>query len=266
MRLKFFSIGELWLPFYFNPFTGVLFGLIIGSFVATLAIRWPQGRSVLKGRSRCDNCDRQLSATELVPVIGFLLSRGKCRTCGAAIVNSHIAIELTAGLIGGLALIISPDPAGLAGAIFGWILLLTLAVLDTEHHWLPDRLTGTLAATGLLAAFVTLSPSIVERLLGGFAGYAILIILALAYRTIRGREGLGGGDPKMLGAIGCWLGWQALPLVLLGASLVGVASVLVQKMSGKKVAPDTQIPLGSLMAVSAFPIWLLQSAGIILTV
>ena len=243
------------------PLFGFLLGLIAGSFLAALVVRWPQGQSLMKGRSRCDSCGHQLGPIELVPILSFLLLRGKCRYCGTSIGKKHVTIELTAGLIGGLALFVSPDLAGLAGAIFGW-LLLALAALDAEHQWLPDRLTSTMAATGLLAAFVATSPSIVERLIGGFSGYAFLIILALAYRAIRGREGLGGGDPKMLGAIGCWLGWQALPLVLLGAAIVGFISVIARRISGRSVDAETRLPLGSLMAVSAFPLWLMQSAGV----
>jgi len=249
------------LPVYIFPVAGTILGLIIGSFLATIMVRWPEGRSVIKGRSSCDSCGHQLRAHELVPIISYLWQRGKCGCCSAPIAKSHIGMELVACLIGGLALYISPDIGGLCGAIFGWFLL-TLAALDAEHQWLPDQLTGSLAMTGLITALVVASPSIVERLIGGFAGFAVLFGIALAYQTITGRDGLGGGDPKMLSAIGCWLGWQALPLVMLGAAVTGLMVAVSFKMRRQKLNAETKLPFGSFMAVSAFPIWLLQSADI----
>lgn len=242
------------------PTAGVLLGLIIGSFLATLILRWPDGRSVAAGRSSCDDCGHHLRPWELIPVVSYVLQAGKCRQCGKAIAQDHISIELVAALIGGLALFASPGPEGLAGAIFGW-LLLTLAALDVKHQWLPDGLNATLAVSGLLACFVLASPALFDRLVGGFAGFVSLALVAAAYKSLRGREGLGGGDPKMLGAIGCWLGWQALPLVILGASLVGMLVVISWQLRGKDFAADSMLPLGSLMAIAAFPLWLYQVAG-----
>ena len=249
------------LPDFFLPVAGILLGLIIGSFLATLIIRWPEGRSVTAGRSSCDRCGHQLRAWELIPVVSFLLQSGKCRQCGEKIAQDHLAIEMAAALVGGLVLSVAPGLEGLAGAIFGW-LLLTLAALDVKHHWLPDRLTAVLAASGLILALLSGDPALPDRLIGGFAGFASLTIIAAIYQKVRNREGLGGGDPKMLGAIGCWLGWQALPLVILGASVVGLLVAISWRLRGKNVTADSMLPLGSLMAIVAFPLWLLQTAGI----
>jgi len=247
------------LPAYLLPLFGVLLGLIIGSFLATLILRWPQNLSVIGGRSVCDDCGHQLRAWELIPVVSFVMQSGKCRRCGAPIANDHLAIELAAALIGGLALYAAPRIEAFAGAIFGW-LLLTLAALDVKHHWLPDRLTAMLALSGLMASLLPVYPALPDRLIGGFAGIAALAIIAAIYKGVRNRNGLGGGDPKMLGAIGCWLGWQALPLVLLGASVVGLLVALSWQLRGKPVTGDSMLPLGSLMAIAAFPLWLYQSA------
>ena len=130
-----------------------------------------------------------------------------------------------------------------------------------KHHWLPDRLTATLAVSGLTAWLLQDPPALLDRLIGGLLGYASLALIAVIYKSLRNRDGLGGGDPKMLGAIGCWLGWQALPLVILGASLVGILVAISWRLRGKNVTADTMLPLGSLMAVVAFPLWLYQSAG-----
>lgn len=248
------------MPAYLVPIAGVLLGLIVGSFLATLIVRWPEGRSVVGGRSSCDHCGHQLRAVELIPVLSFLIQSGKCRQCGASIATDHVAIELAAGLIGGLALFAAPGFEGLTGALFGW-LLLTLAALDVKHHWLPDGLTVMLAVSGLIASLLLDYPSLQDRLIGGVAGFVSLAIIAAIYKNIRKRDGLGGGDPKMLGAIGCWLGWQALPLVILGASLAGILVAISWRLRGKSVDAQTMLPLGSLMAIAAFPLWLFQTAA-----
>lgn len=237
---------------------GAIIGLIIGSFLATIVVRWPQGESVVSGRSRCDHCHQQLRAVDLIPVVSHILRSGKCAHCGAAIKSDHLVIELGAGLIGGLALYAAPGIAGLLGAILGW-LLLTLAALDAKWHWLPDRLTLTLAVTGLAAAFVVDDPDLLNRLIGGVAGFSVLFVVGWGYHRLRGREGLGGGDPKLLGAIGCWLGWPALPLVILGAAVTGLLAAVTLRMRGQAVAADTALPFGSFMAIAAFPLWIIQT-------
>ena len=248
------------MPINFFPVAGVLLGLIIGSFLATLIVRWPDSRSVITGRSTCDHCGNQLRSWELIPVVSFVLQAGKCRQCGEAIATDHLAIEIAAALVGGLALFVAPNAAGLAGAIFGWILL-TLAALDGKHHWLPDRMTAILAVSGLLASFLADAPTLSDRLVGGLTGFLSLTIIAAIYKQMRGREGLGGGDPKMLAGIGCWLGWSALPMVILGASLAGILVAISWRLRGKEVTADSMLPLGSLMAVAAFPFWLYQAAS-----
>lgn len=237
---------------------GALLGAIVGSFVATLVIRLPQGRG-LGGRSECDRCGRQLRAIELVPILSYALLRGRCTSCAQPIHRRHPLIELAAAALGATAFALAPGWSGVAGALFGWILL-ALAVLDAEHLWLPDVLTVPLLAGGLAGAFVVGQPSIGDRLIGAAAGYCGLFLIAWAYKRARGRDGLGGGDPKLFAAIGAWLGWAPLPLVLLGASLIGLLSVGLAMLRGKSVGADTRIPLGTLLALAAWPVWL-ASAG-----
>ncbi|HEX8300423.1 A24 family peptidase [Sphingomonas sp.] len=228
-----------------------LLGLLLGSFIATVAIRWPEGRSVARGRSECDACGRVLGPGELVPVLSYVAQRGKCRGCAAPIAASHPVIEvlgLAMGLAAGFA---APGWTGAAGAVFGW-LLLTLAALDLRAFWLPNSLTGALAVAGLAIGFGPFA----ERLIGGLAGFAALWLVAAGYRRMRGREGLGGGDPKFFGAIGCWLGWQALPLVLLIACGIGLAAVLALRVAGNRMSGADRLAFGALLAPAAFVIWL----------
>jgi leader peptidase (prepilin peptidase)/N-methyltransferase len=99
------------------------------------------------------------------------------------------------------------------------------------------------------------------RATGALAGFAVLWLIAAGYRRFAGRDGMGAGDPKLLGAIGAWLGWAALPLVVLGASLLGLALVAFDQLRGRDLARDTMLPLGALLAAVAFPLWLLLAAG-----
>ena len=239
---------------------GVL-GLVVGSFLATILIRWPVGRSVIGGRSACDGCGAVLGPLELVPLVSWLVRRGRCRRCGAAIDARHVAIELAAALIGVVAALAHPLPLALVTAVFGWWLLL-IAALDLEHQWLPDPLTLPLLALGLMAGWAGFGPPLAERALGAAIGGASLAAIAFLYRRVRGREGMGGGDPKMFGAIGAWLGAWNLPAILLGAGLLGLAAMLAMRLRGEAVSATSRLPLGTLMALAAWPAWLLVAVPV----
>ncbi|CAN5390810.1 A24 family peptidase [soil metagenome] len=232
-------------------FTG---GAIIGSFVATLVIRWPRGRNT-GGRSACDSCSVRLRWFELVPLFSCLVQRGKCRRCAAPISTEHFAIESVCAIVGATALLADPGFGGIAGACFGW-LLVALAGLDFRNFWLPDRLTFLLGITGFATGALGLVPALADRLIGGAAGFGTLAIIAWSYARVRHRQGMGAGDPKLLGAIGLWLGWQTLPFVLLGASVLGLCLSLAMLARKQTVTGETRLPLGALMAVAAFPIWI----------
>lgn len=228
-------------------------GAIAGSFLATVAIRMQRGASALDGRSRCDGCARVLRVRDLVPVLSHLALRGRCRACGMAIDRRHLAIELgcvgigiTAGAVAG--------PLGIAGATFGW-LLLTLAAVDAADLWLPDPLVAALAITGAASAW-WFPPEPLDRLIGAAVGFGALWMVGAGYLRLRGREGLGGGDPKLLGAIGLWLGWRLLAPVLLIAALVGLGVVAARHASGRAVAGTDELPFGAYLAVAAYPAWL----------
>nr|WP_208404066.1 A24 family peptidase [Sphingomonas insulae] len=230
-------------------------GTIFGSFIAALVIRWPQGRSVMHGRSACDTCERPLRAAELVPLLSHVVQRGRCRGCGTAIDRRHVRTELAGLAIGVVAGVVAPGADGVAGAIFG-LLLLALAALDMTAFWLPDRLTGALAACGLIAGAAGLDPLLADRVIGGIGGYASLAAIAWAYKALRHRDGMGGGDPKLFGAIGLWLGWRMLPAVLVVASLIGLGVALFAHLTRRDMTRDTALPFGALLAVAAYPAWM----------
>lgn len=233
-------------------------GAVVGSFLAAILLRWPRGESVAAGRSRCDRCGARIRALDLVPLLSFLYLRGGCRSCGAEIDRAHPAIEL-AGVVIGLTAVLADPEHWPVTAIFGWWLLLIVS-LDLRHQWLPDLLTLPLVPAGLLVAALGVGPALEDRLLGTLIGFGALLAIALAYRAVRGREGMGGGDPKLMAGLGAWLGWQSLPYVILGAGVAGLAAALVMRARRQSVGAETRLPLGSFLGVAAWPCWLILAS------
>jgi leader peptidase (prepilin peptidase) / N-methyltransferase len=231
-------------------------GLIAGSFIATLVLRWETGRSI-HGRSSCDGCGRTLGLVDLIPLIGWLVRRGHCPACGGTIDPLHLRVELASAAIGVISIALIPGVGGWCLALLGWMLL-PIALLDARHFWLPDALTGTLAVTGLVLAGPLLDTAITVRLIGAAAGGLTLALVAALFLRLRGREGMGGGDPKLMAAIGCWLGWMPLPLVLLLASGGGILWALTTRKRDAALG-DRHIPFGTFLAGAAWlavPLWL----------
>ncbi|WP_448579873.1 prepilin peptidase [Thermaurantiacus sp.] len=218
-------------------------GLLAGSFLATLVLRWPEGRS-LGGRSACDHCGRPIPLRDLVPILSWLRLAGRCRGCGARIGALHPGMEAVAALMGAAAFAVAPGAGGWLGALFGWTIL-ALAVLDARHLWLPDRLTLPLLALGLAAGPAPLPD---RALAAAIAGGGLLLVL-LGYRWWRGREGLGLGDVKLGAALGSWLSPLLLPPLLLGASLLGLLMAL-------RPSAREAIPFGACLGISAWGLWL----------
>ena len=230
-------------------------GAIWGSFVAAMCSRWPTGKSVATGRSHCDNCGHQIAAYDLIPIASYLLLKGKCRHCGGRIGPLSLAIELIAAVIGAVPVLLLPAEQAIAAAVFGW-LLLPLIMLDYQHLWLPNRLVLLLAVMGVLAGPM-LTPDIAwtGRATGMFAGFLSLEMVRQAYKLFRKHDGMGAGDPKLFGALGIWLGWQALPMTLLIASAIGLTVVSSLHVIAKH--QRNALPFGSFLGVAAFAIVLL---------
>lgn len=247
---------------------GALLGLIIGSFIATLVLRAGEGRSV-GGRSACDGCGKPLAPWNLIPLVSWMVQRGRCRHCDQSIDPLHPLTESLAAVVGGTALYLSPDPAGAALMLFGW-LLLALALFDARHFWLPHWLSALTALMGWLLGgeamqSVGLFVPLIDRLLGTVAGFAVLWLIGSAYLALRGRQGLGGGDAPMFAAMGAWMGWTALPLVLLFAALAGLAIALIRLTvvpHGEADWRTMRLPLGTLLALAAGPALALLHASL----
>lgn len=243
---------------------GFLLGACVGSFIATLARRTPDGwQGMLWGRSRCPACRQPLAAAELVPLVSWVRQRGRCRRCGAAIGLWYPGVEVAAAAIGGLAAGILPPPEAALAALLGWWLL-ALATIDLVAWLLPDRLTLPLIAAGLLISATggrTVLPapaSLPMALAGAALGYASLATIAWGYRRLRAREGLGLGDAKLFAAAGAWLGAERLPMVLLIAALAGLAQAALRRAPFRA---ETAVPFGPALALAFWLAYLLAVSG-----
>ncbi len=174
----------------------------------------------------------------------------------------YALMALAAAAIGVWAALVRATPLdAVLTALLGWQLLL-IAVIDGEHFRLPDRLTLPLLATGGLAALLLDQTAPLDALVGAAAGFAGLWLLALAYRGLRGRDGLGDGDPILLAAGGAWVGWIGLPSVLLWASAAGLSLVAARLVVGKRVSATDRMPFGPCLAAGIWLTWMLGPLGL----
>lgn len=237
--------GELCLPGWWGALVGGATGLVAGSFLGALLSRWPRGEQVRAGRSRCDACETQLAWFELVPVVSFALLGGRCRRCNAAIDPALVLMELACAVAG--AWLVATDRPG--AALLCW-LLIALAVFDARHLWLPDRLVAVLAAIALVIAPWEEGMGLALRLAGALAGFASMWAVARGFRIVTGRDGMGGGDPKLFGALGLWFGPFAMAPLLVLACFIGLADAAARHvLNGNERA--RHLPLGTYIAVAA---------------
>jgi leader peptidase (prepilin peptidase)/N-methyltransferase len=233
----------------------VLAAPFAGSFLGLLVARLPQRRDVVWSRSACEHCRQTLVAADLVPILSWIGLRGRCRHCGHAIGTLPLAMELAALA---LALWAASETQGwvfLASCGLGWALL-TLAVIDARHFLLPDVLTLPLVAAGLFVAYAIAPASLPDHAIATAAGFLGALALAWSYRALRGREGLGMGDAKLLAAAGAWVGLEGLPTTILLGAVLGLVFVLGTALTGRRLAAGDKIPLGTFLAAGLWLVWL----------
>jgi len=226
-----------------------LFGLVIGSFLNVCIYRLPRDQSVVWPASRCTTCGREIAWYENVPVLSWLALRGRCRTCGERISVMYPIVEAATGALFALtAAHFGITPLFVVRALFGCAMIV-LFVIDLQHQILPNEITVPGIVAGL-AASVFLEPGWREALIGAVAGGGSLWLIASAYRWLRGRDGLGFGDVKMLAMIGAFLGWKAMLLTLVFASFTGSLIALLL-MAARRADWQSRLPLGTFLAIGA---------------
>ncbi|OFW14986.1 MAG: hypothetical protein A3F70_15670 [Acidobacteria bacterium RIFCSPLOWO2_12_FULL_67_14] len=224
-------------------------GFIVGSFLNVCIHRLPRRESVVWPGSRCASCGRTLAWYENIPVASWLVLRARCRTCGAPISPIYPLVETATAVVfaGGLA-VYGPTPL-LAVRLMFASALIVLFVIDLQHRILPNAITLPGAALGFLASWF-LPPGWFSSLVGIAAGAGIPLAIAEAYRRVRGQEGLGMGDVKMLAMVGAFLGWPLMILTLVIASFAGSIAGLTLLASGKGTM-QAALPFGTFLALGA---------------
>jgi len=255
-------------------------GLLVGSFLNVVILRLParlfhdwrcQCRELLEldtgsddepagiatGRSRCPACGHGIRSYDNVPVISWLVLRGRCRDCGTRISPRYPTVELLTGLLS-VAVIaaLGPTPAGLAGLAFTWALVAGSGI-DLDHKLLPDQITLPLLWLGLLLNIDGMFVDLTSAVIGAAAGYLVLWAVFHLFRLATGKEGMGYGDFKLLGAIGAWFGWQVLPTVILLASAVG-AIIGIGLIAIRRMGREVPIAFGPFLAAAG---WLVLVFG-----
>jgi leader peptidase (prepilin peptidase) / N-methyltransferase len=244
------------LPLWFWIVGGGLLGAILGSFIGALCSRWPAGRSVMMGRSQCDGCGKILGVAELIPILSFLWQRGRCKQCNAAVDSMQLIAEISAAAIGGLGFVFLEPTQAIYFVIMGW-LLLPLIILDYRYLWLPNLLILLLALAGPIAGYF-LNPDydIWRQILTAIIAFAALEALRRGFRWLRGREGMGAGDPKLFAAIALWIAPLLLPYILLIASLLGLIAILLLPKDIDKLT--YKLPLGMMFGIAAIIVQFVQ--------
>lgn len=224
-------------------------GLAIGSFLNVVIHRLPRGESIVSPGSRCPACGYGLRAMDNIPVVSYLVLRGRCRQCGIRISPRYPLVEIATAALFVLHYFVFGWTPLLAVRLLFAASLVALFAIDLEHHLLPDAITLPGIGVGLLASLF-LPPGIRDALIGILAGGGVLWLIGEAYYRYAGEEGMGGGDVKMLAMIGAFLGWQLVIVTLVFSSIAGsVIGVLliVTKRGGLKYA----LPYGTFLALAA---------------
>lgn len=227
----------------------------VGSFVGVIVDRLPAGRPLLLGRSACDECGRPLRPAELVPLFSYLASGGRCGCAKVRLSPFYPLIELAALAVAGSA----------AAVLSGWLLwvslglgwaLLAMAAIDLRHYLLPDVLTLPLIAAGLAVTWGVDPALLPEHVIGAVAGFGAFAGIGWIYLCLRRRHGLGLGDAKLLAAAGAWLGWAALPSVVVIGAVLALALALVQALGGARLALTGKLAFGPHLALAFWLVWL----------
>ncbi|MDQ6970549.1 MAG: prepilin peptidase [Mariprofundus sp.] len=239
-----------------------LLGLMLGSFANVCVHRIPRGQSIAFPASHCPHCQHEIAMYDNIPLLSWLLLKAKCRHCKAAIAWRYPMMELIMGISwAGLAMHYGLRPELLV-AISLFFLLWVLSVIDLETFLLPNALTYPGIVIGLLSSYwLGGIQGGLDALIGVVAGYAIFWLVARLFLLLTGREGMGYGDFKLLAMLGAFMGWQALPFIILASSAVGTIAGLVFIVLARR-GMRTEIPFGPYLAMAGM-IWFVWGSSIL---
>ena len=225
----------------------IILGALWGSFANVCILRLPQNKGVVSGRSYCPKCKKKIIWKDNIPIISYILLKGKCRKCKKPISSQYALVEM-------LSLISFASIYYLYGISFTTLLLIILALvliiiffIDLKHFIIPNTLTFPLMALGLIKSFIPnlneIFPNYIDSIIGGLFGYGIIWSIIFFYKQIRKKEGMGLGDAKLFAVIGFWFGWISIPFVIFLSPITALISVVPDLIKNSKKM-STQIPFG----------------------
>ncbi len=217
-------------------FAGVL-GAMIGSFLNVMIVRLPAEESIVRPRSKCPSCQKQIEWYDNIPVLSWIILGGKCRRCRASVSIQYPLIELAvAGIWAASLWHYGITWTALSGAVFGTILA-GIAVTDARHYLIPDEYTWGGLAIGLLLAVSLGSNGLIDAGIGAAVGFGLLYLVAVLGEKAFGKEAMGGGDIKMMAMVGAFVGWKGVLLTIFGGSLLGTLIFVPLSLKKKKLVP-----------------------------
>ncbi len=243
--------------------------LMVGSFLNVVIYRGPSmwgllddddnnRGSLLAPRSYCPHCRQKIPFWRLIPIVSFLIQRGRCAACEGAISIRYPIVEAASLAVVTVSILTFGFTLGaLLSAVLGWFLI-ALAMIDLETGYLPDWLTIPLVLVGLGANAGSLFTSPTDAVIGALLGFFVFTLIGIVFKRLRGYEALGGGDAKLLAALGAWGGWMILPPVVLIASLTTLAVIGLLHFTGKTINSTTPIPFGPGLCLAGYGVFLVS--------
>jgi leader peptidase (prepilin peptidase)/N-methyltransferase len=220
-----------------------LLGAAVGSFLNVVAYRLPRGESLVAPRSRCPGCERQIAAYDNVPVLSYLLLRGRCRGCGVSISARYPLVELLTALVFTAIALVRGFDADLVLELPFAAMLIAVAAIDLERHVIPNKILLPAVVYGVAAAAVVATGDLPGLAIAGAASFAALLVVALAHPG-----GMGMGDVKLAGVMGLYLGVSVIPALLiafLAGTVVGLGVILREGPRARKKG----VPFGPFLAL-----------------
>ncbi|MCY1290838.1 Type 4 prepilin-like proteins leader peptide-processing enzyme [compost metagenome] len=275
------------LPPAFMVAAAAMLGLVVGSFLNVVIHRlprmmereeanyiaelrgdplpYPARYNLMVPRSACPHCGHAIAPWENVPVLSWLALRGRCSACKTRISVRYPLVELACGVLSALvAWRFGPGAQALAALVLVWALL-ALTLIDADTQLLPDQITLPLLWLGLVLNLGGLFVPLADAVIGAAAGYLVLWAAYWLFRLVRGKEGMGFGDFKLMAALGAWFGWQALPALVLLSSVAGVVFGLAS-IALRRQDRDTPFPFGPFIALAGLVVLMFGSGVLPLTV
>ena len=225
----------------------IILGGLWGSFANVCIYRLPLDKGVVSGRSYCPKCKKQITWKDNIPIISYLLLRGKCRKCKKSISSQYALVEF-------LSILFFTIIYFLYGITLTTILLMFLSLsfiiiffIDLKHFIIPNEITFSMMALGFLKSFDpnlnSLFPNYINSLIGGLLGYGIIWSIIYFYKQVRKKEGMGLGDAKLFAVVGFWFGWLAIPFIIFLSSIIALLSVVPSLLKNSRTM-SSEIPFG----------------------